>query len=177
MKKIFSIISLALVAVTLVGCSDKKPDKHFPWEKDKDKKEVKETDNLPKDNPQDIVMNEIAPATRDINGDAEVIGNANYQKLMSIAEKCEADDFTLADLSPSDYTFMIDFCNMMMDSAEEADRNNVGQQWLSDNGELMQIVVGFTELLGAAYQEGMLDSRNSHDFELMLVRAQRMAES
>lgn len=171
MKKTLFITCLAASALFIGSCGHKEGKR--PWDKDKDSVESAESSA-----PQEVKMEEIA--TEETVAPMDDIdsykGNANYRKLMLIAAKCDDPNFTLEDLSQSDYTFMINFCNMMMDSAEEADAQGVSEEWMEEYKDFQDLLQGFSLLLSSAYSENMLDSNNSHDYELMMRRATRMAD-
>lgn len=172
MKKTF-ILTFAIAATALFSSCSGGETKKRPWDKDKDT----ETEVTNSAASEPVKMEEIPS---DGSGSAEAgladyTGNANYRKLMSIAEKCDNPNFSIEDLSQSDYTFMINFCNMMMDAAEEADAQGISDEWLEEYKEFEEILIGFSQLLEYANSQNLLDSSNSHDYTLMMRRATRLS--
>ncbi len=168
-KKLFIIVSFALIFI-FVGCKGKDTYSRLHELKTKIKTKEKAPEVAP-------VMEEITTSdTSEDDEPSDYIGNENYRKLMAIAAKCDDPDFSLYSLSQSDYAFMISFCNMMMDTAEEADMAGRSEEYQQEFQEFQELLEGFAMLLSAAYTEDMLDSANSHDFEVMMRRAQYVSQ-
>lgn len=162
-----------MTLAALIGASSCESRKEHS-RKEKDSTEIKEKSETAETPSADVKMTDVDPTPAEVIDDYS--GNENYRKLMLIAAKCDKPDFSLEDLSQSDYTFMIDFCNHMMDAAEEADMAGQSDEFIEEAGELVNLMEGFLQFLSMAYEGGYLDTRNTHDVELMVNRINRLAE-
>ena len=96
--------------------------------------------------------------------------NDNYYKLLEIIAKASREDSSIYDFSQSDFKFMIDYCNMMLDSAEEADYTGRSDEWLEENQEYLELLQAFAQVLSEADNEDLLNSSNSRNFKALVRR-------
>lgn len=172
MKKTL-ILTFAIAATALFSSCSGGETKKRPWDKDAETESTAET--VKPVAAEEIKMEDI-PAGGSAQADlGDYTNNANYRKLMSIGEKCNNPNFEIEDLSQSDFAFMISYCNMMLDAAEEADSQGTPDQFVEEYSEFIDLVEGFVQLLEFANTQNLLDSSNSHDYALLMRRAERAA--
>lgn len=163
-KKILKLSTLLAIAAVTVNCSGN-------HDKGNQGESIPEEYVLEEEEAEIISIEEDAPATTSRESLSKYEeGKENYSKLVETGVKCDTDQ----ELSQSDYKFMIDFINLYLDAATEAENTGKGEEFLRETEELHEYTKVFLSIILNADQDGKLDSDNASAWKNLQQRYQNI---